>query len=220
MHKLWWMGALALPMTLAGGASAEETGVEIGVRSGYDIPLGNFAGDQALDELYAGVVPLWFDLGYRITPNVMVGAYFQYGFGILPDSASEGCDVVDCSRSNMRLGAQVHYHFLPWETVDPWLGAGIGYEWAHQSVSGTIFGQTLDTSLSVHGFEFFNLQGGVDFLPSENANFGLGPFISLSMAQYSDGSAEVGGQDAGGGDINDKSLHEWVTLGIRGTFVP
>jgi opacity protein-like surface antigen len=220
MHKSWWIGAFALTMTVAGAANAEETGVEIGVRSGYAIPLGEAGGGDDLSDLYGGIIPLWFDLGYRLTPNVMIGAYFQYGFGLLPSGvSSDGCEAVDCSLSNMRLGAQVHYHFLPWEKVDPWLGAGIGYEWGRQSVSGTFLGQTLDVSSTFHGFEFFNLQAGVDFLPSEETNFGLGPFIALSLAQYSDATVKADGEE-GSGEIQNKGIHEWLTLGIRGTFVP
>jgi hypothetical protein len=147
----------------------------------------------------------------------MVGAYFQYGFGISGDSCNE------CSVHNMRLGGQVHYHFMPWEAVDPWIGAGIGYEWlsvsASQSFTFAGVTQSIEASSTVHGFEFVNLQGGVDFLPSEGTTFGLGPFVALSIAKYSNGSAEVNGEKTSG-DVQNASVHEWLTLGVRGTFVP
>jgi len=222
MRKPWFWAAFTASLTAAGAAHADETGVEIGVRSGYAIPLGNAAADTDLDEFYSGVIPLWFDLGYRLTPNVMIGGYFQYGFGLVPDQFEGACDLdaVDCSFSNVRLGAQVHYHFRPWESVDPWLGGGIGYEWAHWSVSGTLpLVGNVGADATIHGFEFLNLQAGVDFLPSDDANFALGPFLSLSLAQYSSGTVQAG-EGESSADIDDKSLHEWLTLGVRGTFVP
>jgi len=85
MRKPWFWAALTASLSFAGASHADETGVEIGVRTGYAIPLGNAAGDADLDQLYSGIIPLWFDLGYRLTPNVMIGGYFQYGFGLVPD---------------------------------------------------------------------------------------------------------------------------------------
>jgi hypothetical protein len=77
----------------------------------------------------------------------------------------------------------------------------------------------LDVSSTFHGFEFFNLQAGLDLLPSEETNFALGPFIALSLAQYSNATVKANGEQ-GSGEVTDKGIHEWLTLGIRGTFVP
>lgn len=226
MMRRWPLG-IAFVLTLSTAAHADETGVEAGLRSGYAIPLGN-AGDGDFNEIISGAIPLWFDLGYRFDPRWMIGAYFQYGFGFTGDTYGRVCDDtenlpgspdVSCSAHNMRLGAQVHYHFRPWEDVDPWLGAGFGYEWITASASAA----DQDMSFTFKGFEIFNVQGGVDFPTSDDSNFALGPFLALSVANISSMSCELPSAvpvniDCDG-DV-DSSTHEWLTLGVRGTFVP
>jgi hypothetical protein len=151
---------------------------------------------------------------------VFLGAYFQYGFGFVGDDLEDACDLdgVDCSVSSHRVGAQVHYHFSPRSSADGWLGLGFGYEWSNAKI------EALDGELSssVSGFEFANLQGGVDFYPGEH--FYLGPFLSFSIDQYGSRDIECSGAasevcDAfGDDDIDDKSIHNWLLFGIRGGF--
>jgi hypothetical protein len=64
---------------------------------------------------------------------------------------------------------------------------------------------------SIKGWEFLNLQGGVDFQVANAIT--VGPFLSVSFDQFS--SESVGGTSA---DIDTKALHEWVTFGVKGTF--
>jgi hypothetical protein len=220
------LGAVLLSSSLA-AAAPDDTGFEVGLRTGYSIALGTSSRDTDLNDVVSGTIPIWLDLGYRITPNVMVGLYGSYGFGFVGSNAI-GCDQsgVDCNVHNIRFGGQVHYHFTPDRSTDPWIGAGFGYEWLSQSVSASVLGNSFDLSGTVHGFEFINLQGGLDFKPSDSSNFGIGPFIAFSLAEYASGSASCSGSVCGqldlnaGSDIGDKSVHEWLTLGVRGTFVP
>jgi hypothetical protein len=224
-------GAVVRGMVFAGcvasmlaGASigrAQEAGVEIGFRTGYALPMGSATdqgSDPDMDNLVSGNVPLWFDLGVRATPNVLVGAYFQYGIGFPGDLIEDGCDMdgVDCSIPVVRLGAQFHYHVQPFQPVDPWVGLGLGYEWLTWSVEAA--GE--DGSFTLSGFEFVNLQAGVDFGLGDERRFGIGPFVAFSVAEYSsvscDGAIGLDCDD----DIEDKALHHWLTLGLRGVFVP
>ena len=46
-------------------------------------------------------------------------------------------------------------------------------------------------STTASGFEFLNIQGGVDFAPAEH--FYPGPFVSFSLDQYSDISVDCSG---------------------------
>jgi hypothetical protein len=96
---------------------------------------------------------------------------------------------------------------MPAGSVDPWLGLGVGYE---------IFGASLTTqgrtiSTDTKGFEFLNLQGGADFKVADAV--AVGPFLSFSLGQYS----SVSSGDASG-DITNKAIHEWLTIGVKGTF--
>jgi hypothetical protein len=202
-------------------ASAQASGFEIGLRTGYGVPLGEGAEDaRDVSDAISAIVPLWVDLGYRASPNVFVGAYFQYGLGFVGDDIEDACDLdgVDCSVSSHRLGAQVHYHFSPRTSADPWLGLGFGYEWYNAQVEAG----DGEFSASLSGFEFANLQGGVDFYPGDH--FYLGPFVSFSMDQYASLDVECSGAAGelcdgfGDGDIEDKSIHNWFLIGIRGGY--
>jgi outer membrane protein W len=187
----------------------------IGLRTGYAIAMGKVAdgADNDLSDGISGHIPIWLDLGYMVTPNVMLGLYGHYGFGLLASDISDYCDTgnLDCSASVVRVGAQGQYHFSPMDQIDPWLGVGIGYEWMSLSMSGS----GIDRTGGAHGFEFLNLQGGADFKLSPA--FGLGPFASFSLGQY--GTMTLSGSGADRTEsIDQKAFHEWLTLGVRGAF--
>lgn len=222
------LGVVASVAVLGSVSTAQAgEGFDLGARLGYGIPMGKTNDDgtnDKLSEAISGMVPIQIDLGYRFTPNLMVGGYFMYGFGFAGDSLSKSCDQLKafgidatCSTHDVRLGAQVQYHISPDAQVDPWVGAGIGYEWLTFGFEG---GGTKLSSTG-HGFEFINLQGGADFAVAPN--FGLGPFVMLSVGQYSDVSNDCSGSSCDPGDsssdsIDKKAMHEWLTLGVRGTF--
>ena len=202
-----------LVLSATGSAFAQDGKFKLGLRLGYAVPAGKIDGDQTagtvtvpgvkLGDETSGQVPIWIDAGYMVTPNVLVGLYGQYGF-----VSVKNCDTgVSCSAHDLRIGVQGQYHIMPSESVDPWLGLGIGYESLGTSRSAA--GMSQDGSLS--GWEFLNLQGGVDFLAT--SAFTVGPFLSISLDQFS--SASVGSVSA---DITNKALHEWITFGAKGTF--
>jgi len=195
-------------------ATAAPTGPEVGFRVAYAVPLGDIVGDGAggstkISDLFSGGLPIQVDLGYRFTPGFYGGIFGSYGF-LFPTN----CDpTASCSGHNFRLGLDVQLHAAPDASVDPWLGLGVGYEWLVLSVSGG--GQTQDATL--RGFEFGNVQVGVDFAASPGFHFG--PFASFSLARYTDGStAGVFGTAAG--SISDPKFHGWLQFGLRATFNP
>src|SRR6185436_5829049 len=108
---------------------------------------------EDLNGVAAGQIPLWFDIGARLGGHVFVGGYFQYGFVVLADRISNDCEDADnapgvsasCSAQDLRLGANVHYHFGgPGASLDPWIGGGLGYEWFGFSESLSFAGQSVD----------------------------------------------------------------------------
>lgn len=191
-------------------APKRESGLELGLRVGYGLPLGDAQKDSKLSDGITGQVPIWLDVGYRINPNIYAGAYFAYGFAFV--NKDKFCaNGADCSASDMRFGINAHYHIMPDQSFDPWVGIGIGYEIA--SSKATAGGQSFKSTVS--GFEFVNVQVGGDFKVAPN--FAVGPFVALSVAQYSSLSTdpELPGADS---SIKDKTIHEWLTFGVRGTF--
>jgi len=176
----------------------EHPGFDLGVRLGYAIPFGDVFQNAGLADGLSGAIPFVLEAGYRFNPNVTAGLLFQYAFGQpknCPDS---------CSASIVRFGAEAIYSFRTGNMLDPWLGAAIGYEWLNTSETGTP-----DAQFS--GVEFLTLQGGADY--RMGPQFALGPFLSFSIARY--GSASSGGTSV---DIPQTAMHEWLQLGVRGTF--
>ena len=183
--------------------------IKIGLRVGYGIPMGDAVKDGKLSDGVSGMIPIWLDLGYMVTPNIMVGLYGQYGLVMLSSDRKDACDAlnVDCSASDIRFGIQGQYHLSPAESLDPWFGLGIGYEMLNTKAG--------DAKSGLSGLEFANIQAGADFKVADS--FGVGPFLSFSLGQFSSQSAdpEPPGFDS---SIKDKGMHQWLTLGVKGTF--
>jgi hypothetical protein len=116
--------ALAGAVTAGGARASGPSGVEIGLRTGYALPLGDVGGSpsRALGDVVTGMVPIWIDAGYRMSPNMYLGANFQYGVGFINSSKLGGCSVsgVSCTSSDVMLGLDFHYHLMPGQTIDPW----------------------------------------------------------------------------------------------------
>jgi hypothetical protein len=179
-----------------------ETGMVLALRGGFGLPVGDATDGTSLGKVYGSKLPLWGELGYRLSRSFSVGGYFQYAFAF-PDQCGSG---MSCSGSVVRFGVEGIFRILPDATLDPWVGAGIGYEIA--SATWQQGGTTAQLSLS--GFEFFNIQVGASYRLSPS--FSLGPYLVFSFAQYSSGS--VNGQDGTFG----KSAHGWLQYGVCATF--
>jgi len=216
------VAALALSVFVKPSTARAEPGFEVGARLGYGIPLGEVAEGSDLSDGISGQIPIWLDVGYRPMDELMIGLYFQYGIGFIGGSFDEVCDLdgVDCSASDIRLGVQAHYHISPLEQLDPWIGLGVGYEW----ISFGAEGMGAEITTTADGFEFLNLQAGLDISVAEH--FKLGPFLSFSLGQFGSASFEcTGGPACGGtgsidGDIEEKGMHQWLVIGVRGAYTP
>ncbi len=182
----------------------EKQGFELGVRTGFMTPLGSAAAGsaKAMNATIAGEIPIWIDLGGRVSPAVFVGGYASYGLIGIAGGSCYG----DCSHHVLRVGAEMHYHFAPTAKMDPWLGAGVGYEGLQFNQSYA--GGTVDGT--AHGVEFLNAQFGLDFALSPK--LALGPFLGATISQYN--------TDFGGGDLAQKAIHSWFSLGVRLSVVP
>lgn len=181
--------------------------IKLGLRLGYALPMGDFAKGEKMSDGISGMIPIWIDAGYMVTPNILVGLYGQYGI-VMVKNCPKGAS---CSGSDMRFGIQGQYHIMPAQTVDPWVGLGIGYELASskESAGGA------DVTASYNGFEFANIQAGADF---KAGPLTVGPFLSFSLGQYSSATLEAPGVPKVSGSINQTAIHEWLTFGVKGTF--
>jgi hypothetical protein len=190
----------------------------------YSRSFGDTRGDGfgegfALRDVVRGGIPLGLDLGYRLAPELYAGVSGSYAF-LFPSGCASGAN---CSGRDVRLGVDLRFHLAPRTTVDPWIGVGAGYEWL--LLSATPGG--LDQHLTLRGFEFFNVQLGVDLLAIPR--FWVGPFVDFSLGRYSNGSVSSALVAAPVGNFpatqpfpgfGDKKLHEWLQIGFRAAFSP
>jgi hypothetical protein len=193
---------------------ASPPAFHLGMRTGYSLPMGAAQsadsaagiGDVALSDVVVGVVPVILDLGYRVTPRLMLGLYGQYGDAVLKEN-DNGCprEAEDCSAAQYRFGIEGRYDLSPGDALRPWFGLGIGYEYL--GGSGTYSG--FDFSRSYSGFELANLQVGVDFAVGKSV--ALGPWAQLAVGQFSNRETD----DPLGGTSQDvEGTHEWLALGV------
>jgi outer membrane protein W len=205
--------AEAAPTAGVAASSAEPGKFFLGLRLGYGLPMGDAVKDGKMSDGVSGQIPIWLDVGYMVTKNIMVGLYGQYGIVSMADNTC--VSGADCSASDMRFGVQGQYHIMPTEKINPWVGLGVGYE----ILSWTVKAGGAEGNVKYKGMEFVNIQGGADF--KVTPGIGIGPFLSFSMGQYGSASMKTTGTGADvdtSEDITDKAMHEWLTFGVRGAF--
>jgi outer membrane protein W len=206
--------------TVAANTDASGGKFIIAARLGYEIGMGSVESGERMSNSFSGQVPIGIEVGYMVSPSVVIGLYGQYGFGILGSQFSDACSAANlsCSAHAVRFGVQGQYHLSPAEKLDPWFGVGLGYEMATMSISGNYAGTIINGSGTYKGFEFLDLQGGTDFKLS--SVLGIGPFLNFSIGEYGSVSASgaLPGGPVGSGSIGSKTVHEWLTFGVRGAF--
>jgi hypothetical protein len=217
------------------------SGIELGLRSGFGLPLGNSDSTHAYTPTATGeapfgpgpadplntdiknVVPVWFDAGYRILPSLYLGTYFAYGFGSVPGNAQSYCSApgYSCTLNDIGLGIDVRVHPLPANQLDPWVGLGAGLEWLNaswQRPSGVARGSPPLGGLSTGDLALNSQLSGWDLNLQAgleyrfDAHWAAGPFVMLSLGQFYSFS------DRYSDPIEDKALHEWLVFGFRGVL--
>ncbi len=167
---------LSLTFTLAAATTAladddaqqGPRGIELGLRSGISLPLGDSSSGNSLKDSLTTRIPIWVDAGYRISPRFYVGAMVQYGVISVADSVSTACSLsgADCLAYDLQAGLMGAFHILPDAKFDPWVGLGIGYEWA--TIHG---GAPNGSNITLSGLQFVNLQLVADYKPTPNFGF-------------------------------------------------
>jgi hypothetical protein len=179
-------------------------GFSVGLRLAVGFPVGNVFGQppsttmtetaNGLSNEFALLFPMTADVGYRLTPHWYLGGYFSFGFGT-PPAATCPADATQCDQNDIRFGLEAKYLNAPTAFIDPWIGAGLGWEIANQS----------NDAGAGHsdGPEFFHLRAGLDF--DLGRHFFGGPEAMFTFASFTENSAPKGTPIA---------LHDWFTLGV------
>jgi hypothetical protein len=201
----------------AAAPAPRERRFMLGARLNVAAPAGKFNDQLKLSDLTTAQGMLWFEAGYKVIPSLTLGVYVGFGAGSVGAEMASvvgvDCDGgVSCSVLDLRIGLQGAYNFNPAGKTQPWAGVGFGYELLDYSFESS----TDQATVSFGGPEYLLLQGGLDF---NMGAFGVGPFAALTLARYTTGSVTCDGcVDTLGGDIENAKVHQWLQLGVRGTF--
>lgn len=225
MKKLIAAAALLATFAAAPARADADRGLTLGLRASYGVPLGTAGDGESLGDLTSGAVPVQIDVGYRFTEHWQAGAYFAWGPAMLASDAKRALAAQGATslggHAVQRLGLQGIYTFMPSARFAPWAGLGLGYEWTRYAEArlNTSTGSA-DAELGMGGFEAV-LQVGGDYRLSPK--FTAGPFATLNFGQYREHVSDVDVKsgsvpDPGTTKVSDKGIHEWLQLGIKGTF--
>lgn len=241
MKRILAVFAVAACMTVSASALAQDDttapisptspgdakrGLEIGARVGAGWGVGpvlrSARTNKQVQLLDNGniVVPVFIDIGYRITKYVYVGAFGE-GAWISPKTGDESfCpEGADCSARHYAVGGQARFHWMPDRRFDPSVGLGVGYQWLTDSVKQG----PVESSRTFRGLEWVTMTFNGDYAVAPG--FVLGPYVALAIGQYTNYSADVtgagplsGSQSGSVDEIGEKRVHAWGSLGIRGAF--
>lgn len=206
-----------------------EPGFETGLRFGVGAPIGkagesSLAGEVDVKELAALRVPVWVDVGYRLSERTTLGVYGQIGFGKTGDAC-----VGECDWSDLRIGVQGQWRLSgAGANVKPWIGVGLGYESLSfrtlllvpvMNTEGMTSVDALRAAQRLGGPELL-LQLGLDFRVEDSLD--VGPYVSATLAQYMSDKLTCDKPELCSGiDVLDGSgLHSWLGVGLRGSYLP
>jgi len=195
----------------------------VGLGLGYTVPFGKLVEGVSLNDWFSDQVPLGLDAGYLVTPHLLLSVYGQYGF-MSPRGNQRPCrSETKCSGHAFGVGVQVQYHTTTSELLDPWVGFGVGYEQLTHSVLASFYDPTEQQVRSngweqrVNGIELAKLQAGLNFRVAKAVAFG--PFLSYSLGEFLTETQTAfwnDSQTSTSGNL-DPALHEWLTVGMKGT---
>jgi hypothetical protein len=147
--------------------------------------------------------------GYRFPFGLTVGAFFEGGPTPFQPSAGNGlCTTYRCTDARVfRYGLEALYHFRRDRDLQPFLGAGVGWERSGYDVDtggGTATVRYLGT--------LFDARIGADYQFA--SRLFVGAYVADAVGKY-DTVELTGGGSTATGDIAEKKTHGWLQFGLR-----
>jgi hypothetical protein len=181
---------------------AVNNALEIGVATGYAQGGGKLGGTMGSLEDIAGpggVVEL--DVGYRIVPQLSVGAYGTFSSYQKGDNLVSSTDVLGAT-----AGVQAAWHFRPYRSVDPWVSLGTGWK-------GLWLNPPTGKVTSLQGLELARVQIGADYRVSKDIAIApvIGGSLSLFISQDSAMTTDLT-------ELQDKKVNFTGFAGLAGRF--
>jgi hypothetical protein len=182
--------------------SPVSNALELGVGAGYSQGFGDIAKRRnTVQDLSGPGASVEVDVGYRLSPQFMIGLYGTGSQFARGDSLANGTDVRSVS-----AGVQAQYHFRPSYTVDPWVGLATGWR-------GTWLSPDVGKDTSLQGLELARLQVGADYRISPE--IAIAPVIGADLSMY---LSENGPGLSGYTNLSDPRVNTTIFAGLAARF--
>jgi outer membrane protein W len=182
--------------------AAPRNALELSVAAGYSQGAGAIGGGMAdLDDVATAGGVIDVGVGYRITPNLALGAYGTLAKYANGDAIADGDRLVRAS-----AGVQAAWHFRPDRSVDPFVSLGGGWQ-------GLWINPDQGKTTSLQGLELARLQLGVDYRLSEDVS--IAPVVGGSLGMFVSQDSPM---TADATEITDKKVNFTGFAGIAGRF--
>jgi hypothetical protein len=166
----------------------------------------NLDSSETLDHL-SRAFPFTIGVGYRFSPRWSGDVSLSYA----PLSFAASSYDSD-SAKDFHLGAALRWHWLSRGTLYPWVSLGLGVEWLSFHTGDF-------TDVEARGYDL-DLQIGSDIRVSRS--WTLGPYASARAGVYEHLSLDPHWRGGSPSEVDlsfsDLAMHEWFTIGVRGTF--
>lgn len=213
LRSHWALAAFAAFGLTAMSAAAQERierkvdapmrSFEFGVGLGYTQGAGNIRQGERVSSLAGVGGESQVDLGFRIDPRWMVGGYGSFGYYNTPNNAGPEVTV-----RGVTTGVQGQYHFLPYNTVDPWVSLGAGYR--------GLFSSGQDGPVTArHGIQLARVRAGLDY--RLNPAVALGPVVGVD-ANYFTGQRAPGQDTTMRIEPDVRTVTPFFFAGLAGRF--
>lgn len=202
-------------LCFASGARAEvpepERRFGVGASVGFALPIGSAESGSRMSDMTYGVVPLDLDAVYRLTRYFGLGAWFRYGV-LIPTLCATANDCEKSLGSDIALEIRARFFLPHLGPAHPEADAGIGYEWFASKLAD----RGVTSIREYHGPVLFSATVAAPFRLS--SRWMLGPFVGASIGTFTNWSLAAPGieEDA---SVRERSLHAWLSVGGRGSFV-
>ena len=213
MHLVPALSLLVPAVALAQPEQTESTGFdrdvaaakhafEVSVGAGYAQGAGDTGGDMAaLDELTGPGGAIEVGLGYRVIPNLTLGAYGTLSTFDNGDALDNDTNAIGAS-----AGVQAAWHFRPDRSVDPWIRLGTGWK-------GLWLDPERGKTTSLQGLELAQFQVGVDYRITPE--IAISPVVGGSLGMFVSQDTPMTDDYT---EIADKQVNFTGFAGIAGTF--
>lgn len=189
---------------------------QLGLRLGYSLPIGPL-GTQAdglgsdISDLQTAAVPIAFDAGRLVRPWFYLGGSIAWAPGTGPSSTGSTCasSGVHCFRQDLQLLADARVYLAPEARVTGWMSVDAGWELATfaTSVQGTTITSTYSGPIFVDGRIGFEAPVGA---------MTIAPYLGVAVGEF-----VTRGLNPASTPVTTwiaTANHEWVTLGVRGSY--